>query len=91
MRDYLKALGVIATLDDLKHPAAEGLNPFNELTCIAAIRPDQAKARKDPEKFHKDEFRAISVLDARAMHNNSEQQTQGIYRDVTLTALDLLA
>lgn len=91
MREYLKALGVIATLDDLKHPAAEGLHPLNELACVAAIRPDQTKARKGPQKLHENEFRAVSVLDARAMHNDSKQQTQGIYRYVTLAALDLLA
>ena len=84
-------MGMLGSLDYLKHPVAECSNPFDELASISAVRPYQTKAWEASKQLHADEFGAISILDACAVHHNRQQETQSVYGDVSLASFDLLA
>ena len=58
---------------------------------IASIGPDQPHAGKPPYQFIDDQLRSISIMDIGRMHHHRQQQPHGIYNDVSLSTVDLLA
>ena len=73
-------------------PAADTLQSLSELrSLIAAIGVKLQQERKKPEHRAHQHYPAVAVLDVGSMNNGTQQKTFGIYRDMTLLALDLLA
>ncbi len=90
-RQHLKVVAVPGALDNLERPACQGPDPLDQLSSIASIGPDQPHAGKPPYQFIDDQLRSISILDIGRMHHHRQQQPHGIYNDVSLSTVDLLA
>ena len=88
---HLKMVDVRRTLDNLQKPTTECISPFYQLSCIAAISPDQLESRKSPHKLRKHKLGPVSVLDIRSMDDNGQKQSQSVYDDMALASRDLLA
>ena len=67
------------------------LDNLDQLSSIASIGPDQPHAGKPPYQFIDDQLGSISILDIGRMHYHRQQQPHGIYNDVSLSTVDLLA
>lgn len=61
-------------------------------TLVAAIDKDDLNEREEHAgSFIQDEQGTVSILDIGWMNDNGQQETEGIYQDMILDALDLLA
>ena len=90
-RQHLKVVAVPRALHNLEHPACHGPDPLDQLSSIASIGPDQPHSGKSPSQFIDDQLRSISILNIGRMHHHRKQQPHGIYNDVSLSTVDLLA
>ncbi len=88
---HLKMMAVRWTFDNLQKPTTERISPLYQLSCIAAIGPDQLEPRKSPHQFRKHKLGSVSVLDIRSMDDNGQKQSQSVYYDMALASRDFLA
>jgi hypothetical protein len=58
---------------------------------IAGVSEQRLQERIHPEQGRKQQDAAVAILDVSGMNDGVEQQTQRIYQNVALLALDLLA
>ena len=88
-----KSFGVIGALDDFGFEIGEdfrqGLLEFRSL--IAAVGKQLFQERIHPEQCRKKQNAAVAVLDIGRMNNRVQQQTERIYENMALLALDLFA
>ena len=84
---------MIGALDDFGFEIGEdfrqGLLEFRSL--IAAVGKQLFQERIHPEQCRKKQNAAVAVLDIGRMNNRVQQQTQRIYENMALLALDLSA
>ena len=84
---------MIGALDDfsfeLRQDFRERLLEFRPL--IAAVGKQLFQERIHPEQRGKKQDAAVAVLDVGGMNDRVQQQTQRIYENMALLALDLLA
>ena len=90
-RQHLKVVAVSRALHNLEHPACHGPDPLDQLSSIASIGPDQPHSGESPSQFIDDQLGSISILNIGRMHHHRKQQPHGIYNDVSLSTVDLLA
>ena len=90
-RQHSKTMAVPGALYNLERPACQGPDPLDQLSSIASIGPDQPHAGKPPYQFIDDQLRPIPILDIGRMHHHRQQQPHGIYNDMSLSTVDLLA
>lgn len=88
---YLELVGVSWTLDYLHNPARQRLNPVNQLSRVASVRPDQLEAGETPYQFVDNKLSPIPVLDISRVGHDGQEQTHGVYHDVPLASRHLLA
>ena len=96
--EHDKALHVVGTLDDLHRPSAntfrEPLEPAQEFSRIAAVRPEKAEAGKEcfaqRHQAQENQLCAVSILYGGTVNHNHQEQAQRVYRDVSLASLDAL-
>ena len=86
---HLKLMAGPGTLDDLHDPARHGHHPVLQLATVASVSPDESQAWESSYQFIDDQPRPISVLHIGRMHHHRQQQSQGIYDDVSLSTIDL--
>lgn len=60
-------------------------------TLIGGVGKELVQERMHPGQGRKQHDAAVTILDIGGMHDGVEQQTQRIYENVALLALDLLA
>jgi len=65
------------------------LNPPHERPRVAAVGPDPEQAGPDRGRPSEHEFRAVSVLQAGAMHHDRQYQAQRIYQEMALSTVNL--
>ena len=58
---------------------------------IGSVGNELLQERMHPKQGRKEQNAAVAILDIGGMNDGMEQQTQRIYEDVPLLALDLLA
>ena len=58
---------------------------------IAGVSEQRLQERIHPEQGRKQQDAAVAILDVSGMNDGVEQQTQRIYQNVALLALDLFA
>ena len=77
---------------DLEDPTGKAPDPVAQAAfVIAAIGPEERKAREAAQQLHHDEFGTMIVLNPGAMHHHDQKQPHRVYGEVALAALDLLA
>lgn len=86
-----EARHVVAALDDFQNPAPELSRPVDQLSGIAAIGPDQLQPGEAAFEFGQHQLGSIAVLNVGRMHHHGQHQAEGVYDDMTLAAVDLLA
>ena len=88
-----ESFAVVGALDDfsfeLRHDFLERLLELRPL--IAAIGKQPFQERIHPEQSGKKQDAAVAVLEVGGMNDRVQQQTQRIYENMALLALDLLA
>ena len=82
---------IVAAFDDLQEPVAQFSRPLDQFSGISPIGPNSFQPRELPDQFGQHQLGPVAVLDIGRMHNDGQEQTQGVYDDVPLAALDLLA
>jgi hypothetical protein len=85
---HLKALDIIRAFDDFQPTLQAALHPGNQLSGIGAISPDELESSLEPTQEH---LSPIPVLDICRMNQKTLQESQGIYKNMALPALDALA
>ena len=91
MGEDMESLQVIGSANDLEDPATDVGNPSDQLAGIPAIGPDQLDSREKRPYFLQQQLGPVAILDVGRMHHHPEQQPYGIYEDMPLAAVDLLA
>jgi hypothetical protein len=87
--ETLKALAVLAALDDLQDTLELVFDPLHELSGVPAVSPNEGEAREPALDGRQDELGAITVLDMGAMNHNQQQEAKCIDQDVTFAPVDL--
>ncbi len=88
---HLKAVALSGTPDNRQGPAGNGMDPVNQLSSMAAIGPDQAQPGKPAGQLVDNQLGPVPVLDIGRMHHHCQQQSQGVYHDMTLAPPHFLA
>ena len=79
------------TPHDFKPPSCQAPYPLDQLSTIARVSPDQAQTLKPTLQFTDNQLRSISVLNVCRMNHHIQQQSCGIYYDVSLSTIYLFA
>jgi hypothetical protein len=87
----LKAGHIVAAFDDLQDPVAHFPGPRDQFPGVAPIGPDPLQARELSDQSSQHQLGPVAVLDVGGMHDHDQEQAQGVYDDVPLAPLDLLA
>jgi len=87
----VKSLGVVAAFDDLQYPAARLLHPIDQLSTVAAIRPNELQSRKLPLCFFQDLLGTVTVLNVGRVNDHTQQQTDCIDQNMPFPPLYLFA
>ena len=87
----LKACHIVAAFDDLQDPVAQFLRPIDQFPGVPAVGPNQLEAAELPDQFSQHQFGPVAVLDMGGMHDHGQEQAHGVYDDVSLAPVDLLA
>jgi hypothetical protein len=82
---------VVVASDDLQNPPAQFPRPFDQLTCITAVGPDQFQPTEVAFEQGQHELGSVAVLNVGRMDHDRQHQAQRVYDDMTLAAIDLLA
>ena len=88
---YLELATVTRTPHDFKCPACQTPHPFDQLSPIARVSPDQSHTLKPTFQFTYDQLRSVSVLNIGGMRHHVQQQPCGVHYDVSLSAIYFLA
>ena len=88
-RQYLECVNIIVPLHDFQPPGGLFLDPLDQLTTVAAIRPNQFNAGQATTNPENQLFGSVAVLNLRRMYDDPNEQSQNIYEDVALDPLDL--
>jgi hypothetical protein len=86
-----KARHIIAAFDDLQDPVSQFPCPVDQFPGVSPVGPDQLEARKLPDQLGQHQFGSVTILDMGGMHDHGQEQAQGVYDDVSLAPVDLLA
>ena len=87
----VEALDVVAAFDDLQYPAVRLLHPVNQLSTVAAIRPNELQSRKLALCFFQDLLGTIAVLNIGRVNDHTQQQTDRIDQNMPFPSLYLFA
>jgi hypothetical protein len=90
MRKKLESLGFIRPLYDLQEPLSPTFRLLNQLSGVTAIGPYPSQSGKPICQFLQDQLGSVTVLDISWVNFAAQNQAQGIYDDVTLTAFTFL-
>jgi hypothetical protein len=87
-----EALGLIGSLDDVRLQAGQdGLAGAVELAAlIGGVGEQRLQERIHPEQRRQQQHAAVAILNVGGMNDGVQQQTQRVYQNVALLALDLL-
>ena len=91
MRKYLEASHVVALPDNFQYPPAGLLNPVNQHARIPAVSPNQLETFELPLQFGRHHFRAVAALHVGRVNDDRQEQSEGVYHNMALATLDLLA
>ena len=72
---------------------AVAIDPSNELSCIASIRPDQLQSLENTALlcFLQDKLGSVAILNVGSMDNEFKDETERINENMALASGDLLA
>lgn len=87
----LKAGRIGAAFDDLQDPVAQLAGPVDQSARVAPIGPNQLEPGELPHQLGQHQLGPVAVLEIGGMHDDGQKQAQGVYNDVPLASLDLLA
>ncbi len=87
----LEAGHIVAAFDDLQDPVAQFLCPLDQFPGVAPVGPNQLEPGELPDQFGQHQLGPIAILDVGRVHDDRQEQAQGVYDDVPLASLDLLA
>jgi hypothetical protein len=88
--EYLEGMG-FGAFNDLDQPAKHRFSPIKQLAGIAPVDKHGLDAAKRDKQADEHQLGADSILYTSRMNRHSKEQSQGIYGDMSLTALDFLA
>lgn len=76
------------SMNNFENPMTNAINPFDQLTAVAAIGPDQLQPRQPPLQTGQHQFRSVPILNAANMNNHAEYQSQRVNNQMPLRAVD---
>lgn len=87
----LEAGHIVAAFDDLQDPVAQLPSPVDQFAGVSPIGPNQLEPRELPDQLGQHQLGPVAVLDVGGVYDYGQDQAQGVYDDVPLASLDLLA
>ena len=90
-RQHREAFLVGGLNHDLQVEAPAVLDPLHQRPVVVAVRPDLLKPRQAQPEAVQQTFGGFAVADVGGGDQAAEQQALGVYQDVALAAVDLLA
>ncbi len=92
-RQHDKSFGPIGALDDFSFKVRQDFRqrPVKVRPLIGSVGEQLLQERLRPGQAPQQQDATVAILDIGAVDDRVEQQTQPIYKDVALLALDLLA
>ena len=88
---HLKTVAVLGTPHYLQSPTRQCRHPLDQLSGVAAIRPDQAQPGKPSGQLANDQLGPIPVLHVGWVHRHRQPQSLGIHHNMPFAAFHLLA
>ena len=88
---HLKAVAVPRAPHYPQSPTRQCRHPLDQLSGLAAIRPDQAQPGKPSGQLANDQLGPIPVLHIGWVHHHPQQQSLGIHHNMPFAAFHLLA
>ena len=88
---HLKAVAVPRAPHYPQSPTRQCRHPLDQLSGLAAIRPDQAQPGKPSGQLANDQLGPIPVLHVGWVHHHRQQQSLGIHHNMPFAAFHLLA
>lgn len=89
--EYVEALKVIVSFDDLERPRCEFLDPVDEFARIPAVGPYQRESRELSLQSLENELGAIAILDAGFMNDDGQDQSDRVHHQMAFASVDFLA
>jgi len=86
---HLECGKVVIALHDLQGPAGFVLEPSDEFTPVAAIRPHQLHPGQAVLDAQHQDPGSVAVLESRRMDDNADQEAQNINNHMAFYTLDL--
>ncbi len=78
-------------LHDLHEATEPTTDPVHELPRVTPIREDQLQSSEPGAQLLDQKLAAVAVLDVGGMHDQGDDQPEGVHDQMTLAAFDLLA
>ena len=79
------------TRDDLDITTEPAAHPMHELPRIAAVREDQLQSAEACAQLTEEQLAAVAILKVRGMHEQGDDQPEGVDDQMTLATAYLLA
>jgi hypothetical protein len=93
-REQLESFDVVGPFHDLHAQtacSAEIRHPVKQGTRVAAVGPDESKAHERVSEDRKHELGSVAILDVGSVHNDAEDEAEGVDDQVTLASTDFFA
>ena len=91
LRQDHEARHVVAAPNDLQNPPSQLSCPFDQPARVPAIGPDQLQPGEAALEQRQHQLGPVAVLNVGRVHHHSQDQAEGVYNDVALAPVDLLA
>ena len=88
---HLKALAMLAALDDLQDTLALVFDPLHELAGVPTVRPDEGEAGEQAFDLCQDQLGAIAILYFGAMDHDQQQQAERVDEHMAFAPVDLFS
>ena len=84
-----KGVTILPPPDYCQQPTASDPGPRHQLAGVSRVGPDHPQPRKSNQQFGQHQLGSISILNVGGVYHYGQEQSHGVYYDVTLAPSDL--
>jgi len=86
---HLKGVAVRPAPDYCQQPTSREPSPRHQLASVSRVGPDHPEPGKSTQQFGQYQLGSISILNVGGVDHHGQEQSHGVYYDVTLATSDL--